>query len=116
MSISRSRSSFAFSSSSAFFRGSKRSEARIGVAGSRISSVFRFVDFGVFGIFESVFVFVVDFDETVVDMLDDELREEFMRGGLLLRLLLLLLECLLDLLLRCLGVSLLCDFGDDFGR
>ena len=118
MSISRSRSSFAFSSSSAFFRGSKRSEARIGVAGSRISSVFRFVDFGVFGIFESVFVVV--FDETVVDMLDDELREEFMRGGLLLRLLLLLLECLLDLLLRCFGVSLLCececDFGDDFGR
>ena len=110
MSISRSRSSFAFSCSSAIFSGSKRSEAGIGVAGSRILSVF--VDFGVFGIFESVFVV---FDETVVDMLDDELREDFMRGGLLLRLLLLLLECLLDLLFRCFGVSLLC-FGDDFGR
>jgi len=67
--------------------GSKRTEAGIG-AGSRVV-----VDFGELGILESV---VDD-----VDMLDDELREEFMRGGLLFR----LLECLL--LLRCFGVSLL---------
>ena len=93
MSISRSRSSFSLS---AFLSGSKA-----GFSGSRIvfsSVVVVLVDFGVDGILESV-----------VDMLDDELREEFMRGGLLLRLFLeLSLECLFLLLLfRCFGVSLL---------